>query len=251
MSDLQTDAINAALQNNWGKAVELNSLILKTDENNIDCLNRLGKAYLELGNHKKACITIKKALKIDKYDAIALRNLARATQLEGKKTITPTNQVSNKSSIVSFLEEPGKTKLISLVNLVSSKDLLTKYETEIVELTPKRHTGVVTDSEGCYLGSLPDDIGHRLSVLIKGGNKYCAIIKSVTKCSLVIFVKEILRVKKFIDTPSFIANSSDYFSYIREDANTNETPVTHDPDSEDDDSNLEKLHADEDLESTV
>lgn len=241
MEDLNAKAIDAALVGNWEKAVELNSKLLKTDPNNIDCLNRLGKALFELGDCPKACKTLRKVLRMDKYNSIAQRNLARAMQKTptGKKTAT----VPAASPILSFLEEPGKTKLIALVNLTTSVDLLAQNQTENLILTPKRHTVVVTNSQDHYLGSLPDDIGHRLSVLIKGGNKYGAFIKSVTKCSLVIFVRETARAKKYIDTPSFITNSADYFSYIREEPTTPE--VTTETDGEDDAPTAEKLHADE------
>ncbi len=239
MEDLNAKAIDAALVGNWEKAVELNSKLLKTDPNNIDCLNRLGKALFELGDCPKACKTLRKVLRMDKYNAIAQRNLARASQTTtGKKTVT----TPAASPILSFLEEPGKTKLIALVNLTTSVDLLAQNQTESLILTPKRHTVVVTNTQDHYLGSLPDDVGHRLSVLIKGGNKYCAFIKSVTKCTLVIFVRETTRAKKYSDTPSFITNSADYFSYIRE-----ETPTVEPVVEEDDDATptAEKLHADE------
>lgn len=237
MEDLNAKAIDAALVGNWEKAVELNSKLLKTDQNNIDCLNRLGKAYFELGDCTKACKTLRKVLRIDKYNAIAARNLTRASQTTTGKKL-PSAPLTN--SALSFLEEPGKTKLISLVNLTTSVDLLAQDQAESLVLTPKRHTVVVTNTQDHYLGSLPDDVGHRLSVLIKGGNKYCAFIKSVTKCSLVIFVRETSRAKKYSDTPSFITNSADYFSYIREE--TTPEPVVE----EDDDApTAEKLHADE------
>lgn len=244
MDELTSKAIGAALNNDWAKAVELNLKILKSGDQNIDCLNRLGKAYLELGDHKRACQIIRKALKIDKYDSIAQKNLARATQDPCKKVCSDTST----SKHISFLEEPGKTKLISLVNLAPANELLKQKQADAVILTLKRHTVIATDTQKTYLGSLPDDIGHRLSVLIKGGNTYCAFIKSVCKNSLVIFVKETFRTKKFADTPSFITNASDYFSYVREEL-VSDKPVV-DAEGEDESSSIsEKIHSDEEPEA--
>lgn len=241
MSDLSTDAINAALASDWKKAVELNNQILKSEENNIDCLNRLGKAYLELGDIKKACTILRKVLKINKYDAIAQRNLAKAEQGPVKKSCIKATSFNH---VINFLEEPGKTKLISLVNLAPTHELLKHSQTEEINLVPKRHTVVAIDTSDKYLGSLPDDVGHRLLVLIKGGNKYCCIIKSVSKGSMIIFVREVFRAKKLLNTPSFITNNADYFSYVREETAT-DTPHPVDVDSDDDLPMGEKLHADE------
>ncbi len=254
MTDLSSQAIRAALSSDWQKAVELNSEILKADgdEGNVDCLNRLGKAYLELGDNKKAATILRKVLKIDKYDPIATRNLARATTSGSVKKTLPGSQTPvacARNPSPDFLEEPGKTKLVPLVNLAPMRVLLKLNQADAVTLIPKRHTVVAENREGAYLGSLPDDIGHRLSILIKGGNHYGALAKSVSKSSLVIFIRELTRVKKFADTPSFIANSQDYFSYIRDELLT-DAPVETDADPEDDTpASAKLLHADEEPEA--
>jgi tetratricopeptide (TPR) repeat protein len=250
--DLTSQAINAALCSDWEKAIEINSKILKNNCASVDCLNRLGKAYLELGESKKAATMFRKVLKIDKYDPIASRNLARATapQMPVKKTGNqqPCQKTYSRNPALDFLEEPGKTKLINLVNLAPLKILLKQKQADQVELVLKRHTVMATDLEKNYLGSLPDDIGHRLSLLIKGGNHYCALIKSVSKNSLVIFVRETCRAKKLVNTPSFIANSNDYFSFVRDELVADQ-PTTSEGESDDDASSAEKLHADEEAEA--
>lgn len=249
--DLATLAINAALCNDWKKAAEINAKLLKTDCQNVDCLNRLGKAYLELGENKKAATIFRKVLKIDKYDSIAQRNLARTTApVSDKKSVEsslPRGYLPHPA--LDFLEEPGKTKLINLVNLATLRVLLKQKQADHLQLILKRHTVIATDLENNYLGSLPDDIGHRLSVLISGGNKYCALVKSVSKNGLVIFVRETARAKKFADTPSFIANNNDYFSYVRDEMIADAPPVVSEADADEDTSTAEKLHADEETEA--
>lgn len=238
MDNSVSSAINAALCLDWPKAVEINSQILKTDQKNLDCLNRLGKALLELGENKKAATIFRKVLKLDRYNAIAQKNLAR-TQTGFVKKDRPQSSTS-----INFLEEPGKTRLVSLVNLAPASVLLKQNQADLVNLANKRHTVIVIDRQNNYLGALPDDIGHRLSILLKGGNEYCAATKSVTKNSLVIFLRETKRAKRFANTPSFAANA-DYLSFVRDDLTT-ESTVSKDEDEGEESGNItDRLHHDE------
>ena len=208
-------AVSAALSLDWETAKKLNEVLLKECPNDVDCLNRLGRAYLELGSSKKAAQIFRQVLRLSRYDPIATKNLARATQspkrrqgLNGGKIRLPIN----------FIEEPGKTKLISLVNVAPTKVLLTQDYANPVKFTPRRHTILVCDFEERYLGALPDDLGHRLLVLIRGGNKYEGFVKSVSKNSITIFVREVSRGKRFYNTPSFTSTGGDYLSYLREES---------------------------------
>ncbi|MBI4099821.1 tetratricopeptide repeat protein [Candidatus Microgenomates bacterium] len=245
-------AIDAALKCNWAAAVAANAKILKATPCDIDCLNRLGRAYLELGDQKRAATYFRKVLKIDRYNPIAQKNLSRA-QDPKQNTKTKMSHASSNSSAASgnFLEEPGKTRLIALVNVAAAGVLLKQNHADVVHLVPKRHTIVVEDSEGNYLGALPDDLGHRLSVLIKGGNQYEAVTKSVAKNSLVVFLREICRSKKFHNTPSFLAGTTpDYLSYLREDTSPSSEVSESETDGEEGDTPSTKLHQDEEPETT-
>ncbi len=58
LSELQKEAIDAALECNWDEAVILNQQIQEQEPNNIACLNRMAKALFELSRFsesKKAC----------------------------------------------------------------------------------------------------------------------------------------------------------------------------------------------------
>lgn len=75
MHEIQDKAIKAALRGDWETAVEINLEILSTSPQNIQALNRLGRAYTELGQKEAASDAYKQVLKIDKYDSIASKNL--------------------------------------------------------------------------------------------------------------------------------------------------------------------------------
>lgn len=241
-SDDAGAAVEAALSLDWDRAVRLNETILKGCPDDVDCLNRLGRAYLELGNCKKATAIFRKVLRLSKYDPIATKNLTRSLAAPRKKS--KSNQAL--TTPVSFLEEPGKTKLIALVNVAAPKVLLTQDYANGVKLVPRRHSILVSDADDNYLGALPDDLGHRLLVLTRGGNKYEGFVKSVAKNAMTIFVREVSRAKKFRNTPSFMSSGGDYQSYLREDI----TPPANREDSDSDEGHKD-LHGDEETEETT
>lgn len=243
-SDVEA-AVEAALSLDWDRAVRLNEIILKGCPSDVDCLNRLGRAYLELGNCKKATTIFRKVLRLSKYDPIATKNLTRSLAAPKRKSRSNPMPVAP----VSFLEEPGKTKLIALVNVAPARILLNQDYANRVKLLARRHTILVSDMDENYLGALPDDLGHRLLILVRGGNKYEAFVKSVAKNGMTVFVREVERAKKFHNTPSFMGSGSDYLSYLREDSSTSEVPPTSGEDA--DGVEHKDLHGDEETEETV
>jgi tetratricopeptide (TPR) repeat protein len=226
--NLEAIAVAAALRCDWKTAADINAKILKERPEDLDALNRIGKAYLELGDAKKATTYFKRVLKISRFDPIATKNLARATA-GGNKKPSSNNHFNSQdvASPVSFLDEPGISKIINLVNIAPTKVLLSINCADKALITVKRHTVMATTADGTYLGAIPDDIGHRLLVLIKGGNTYDAFIKTISKGGISIFVKELSRSKKLKDTPSFPLGGADYLSFVREDLSASPDHVEH------------------------
>lgn len=252
MSNSDVDeAVAAALSLDWQKAFEINQKIHEETPDDVDCLNRLGRACLELGDNKKAITCFRRVLKLSKYNQIAIKNLTRATQLGTKKLNSMPFDGHDHHTPISFLEEPGKTKLVTLVNTAPLKTLLSLNYGEKVQIAAKRHTILVSDCNDNYLGALPDDIGHRLLVLLTGGNKYDGYVRSVNKNSVSIFLIETSRAKKFHNTPSFPASGAEYLSFIREDALSEESQSSSSSDDEEADgaevthSKSENIHQDE------
>ncbi len=243
-------AVNAALSLNWKEAEKLNQKILKATPDDIDCLNRLGKALLEQGEVKKATAIFRRVLKINKYDPIAQKNLDRASQTKPNH-LRPAGPTGPRAT-TNFLEEPGKTKLVALVNIASAGNLLKQCYADVATLTPRRHTVVVEDSSGNYLGAMPDDLGHRLSILIKGGNTYQCFVKSVCKNSIIVFLRETCRAKKFASTPSFPVSliGDDYLTSVREETLPADRP-TKPANLTDDDSDDDAAPAKEDEEEAT
>ncbi len=200
MDDLENAAVKAALAGNWLEAQKLNLQILKKDKKNVRSLNRLARTYLELGKKNLAKQTLASVLKVDPCNQIAQK-------LKGRLfSKTPKSLNSPKSLIcpTSFVEEPGITQTVSLINLAPQKTLGELEYAQEVCLNPKHHSvHVCTDNK--YLGALPDDLGKRLYILLKNGRQYCAFVKSTEnhRRSLVIFIRETCRGKRYKSIPSF------------------------------------------------
>ena len=112
LTQLEKQSIQAALTQDWNKASTLNQKILKIDDKNIEALNRLAKAKIELRIFDEAKAILEKVLNLDKFNSIAKANLERAQRTQTKKTKADFSTSISKIQIVSFIEEPGKTKTV-------------------------------------------------------------------------------------------------------------------------------------------
>lgn len=205
---LAQQAVNFALFGKWKNARDTNLEILKNNPNDIDALNRLAKSYLELGNIVSARSTIKKVLKIDPYNPIAVKCL------EKWKNLTRIDKKTSKQLPQElFLEEPGKTKIIHLIH-TCDKPVLAKLDCGdmVYENVRSHRISIMTDSN-TYIGKLPDDVSIRLKKFIKLGYKYQFAIKSIDKNEVKIFAREIYRPDKYMNVSSFSSEKIDYIPY--------------------------------------
>lgn len=208
-------AIKSALDRNWKEAVEHNLTILNENPNDIPTLNRLARAYTELAQIDKAKETYSKVIKLDKYNPITTKNLKRLKVKDKNSTIVST--VTQTPIIhTNFLEEPGKTKTSQLVRLSEAQMLANLQIGQSVQLEAKKRLVSVLTEDGTYIGSLPDNLSFILGKLIRSGNKYEAIIKSLEKNAVQVFIRETHRSGRFKNIPSFpTSTTSSYYSDIR------------------------------------
>ena len=200
-SDLASQAIEAALVNNWSKAISLNKQLLSQNPKDVDALNRLAWAYTELGQLAAAKKTYRQVIEIDKYNPIAVKNIKKIFKA-GKN-----NNHNNHNGPIDpqiFLAEPGKTKLVNLLKLAIPQVLSTLVSGQELKMVCKKHSVTILTLENQYVGALPDDLAHHLISLCTGGNKYKIFVKSAKTNSLQVFIREIFRSKRFINQPSFL-----------------------------------------------
>ena len=199
MDDLAQAAIGFALAGKWNEAVSINKKILKSNSKDLDALNRLAHAYSELGDIIKAKKISKSVIKIDSLNTIAIKSLNK-----WRVTKSNSNFLGEETRMVhDFLEDPGKTKIVGLIRL-GDKTLIASIDPgNEVALVCHPHKVSVTLASGKYIGSLPDDLANKLKKLVKGGNIYQTLVKSVEPDKVTVFIKEISRAEKFKDIPSF------------------------------------------------
>ncbi len=199
---IKNQAIQTALQGNWTEAIALNKGLIKENPEDIDALNRIALAYTIVGKVKEAKSAYQKVVNIDPLNSIALRNLKKLKDKNLKITPVSGNyQINNQ-----FLEEPGKTKVIELINIAQPKIVEALRMGQSLTLSVKR-LKIFAQEQNQYIGVLPDDIAKRLIKFIKAGAIYDAYVKSANPHKVSIFIKEIKRAKRYKDQPSFLSNS--------------------------------------------
>jgi len=208
MQDTLTQkAISKALSGNWKEAIDINLQILKKLPKDIPSLNRLARAYTELGEIKKAKIVATKVIKNDPINKIAQKTLEKIKALTEGETIP-----SKPLSAQVFLEEPGKTKIVPLIHLGDPKNIAKLDAGDEVKLDDHCHRVQVTTLKNDYIGKIPDDISLRIKQLVKLGNQFQAIIKSSDPKEVKIIVRETLQGKKAKNIISFPSEKIDYIS---------------------------------------
>jgi len=205
---LAQKAIAAAMASRWEEAEVANIEILKQDPKNVAALNRLGRAYLEQGKKNKAKNAFLKVLKIDKYNQIALKNLQLLKSSTGNKK----GKVLFSPDL--FIEEPGKTKTVTLAKTADKKSLSSLSVGEEVKLKVRKRTIACYSQKNNYIGRLPDDLSLRLAKLINGGNKYQTFIKALNFPEIKVFIKEVKKAKRLAHIPSFPTKGEPYLAYM-------------------------------------
>jgi len=205
---LAQKAIDFALSGQWSAAIKINLQIIEDNPQDVDALNRLARAHSELGKLQEARSAALKVITIDPLNPIALKCLEKWKDLKslGKNH-------SQVVSVDSFLEEPGKTKLVSLLNTGDERTFATTDPGEEVKLSTNGHRVTILTQENRYLGRLPDDISARIKNLIKDGYKYQVLIKSIDPKDVTVFMREVEKGKGDNKMVSFPTEKIEYVSF--------------------------------------
>jgi len=205
---LKNQAIQTALKGNWEEAITLNKTLVEENPQDLDALNRLALAYTIVGKAKEAKSTYQKVINIDPLNAIALRNLKKLKEKNGQTTNT--NSLKQINNI--FLEEPGKTKVVELINIAQPNITENLRTGQSLELSVKRLKIFVSEDKQ-YIGVLPDDIARRLIKFIKAGCAYEAYVKVAGVHKVSVFVKEVKKATRLKDQPSFTTLTESHLEF--------------------------------------
>jgi hypothetical protein len=209
ISALELQAIQAAKIHDWQGAITHNLAILDQQPHDIGALIRLGVAYSQIKENKKAEASFKQVIELDKSNNLAKKHLLK---IKNHQSISLSKLPSNEE----FIEEPGKTKTVELHRLAGKEQLDQLAVGQECDLKPKNRF-ISVEVQKTYLGSLPEDLSARLSKLIKTGNTYSCYVQSVSPTSCSVFIKEILRspenefINSFPSVKSQLATINDMF----------------------------------------
>lgn len=204
--DWSKEAIDLALKGEWHRAAEVNQAILALYSDDVEAMNRLGKAFMEVGDYPRAREVLDDVVAKAPYNTIAKKNLARLEQLEA---IPTADRQSRRSGAVSklFIAESGKSGMTILRRPAAAKVLASVAPGEQVSLVARNSSiwAYVRDDE--YLGQVEARLASRLLRLINGGNRYEAAVIGVNDWGVSIIIREVYRHPSLHNICSFPTNS--------------------------------------------
>jgi hypothetical protein len=245
------EAIELALASRWVEAVQVNRGIMDRFGPDEDTLNRLGKAYTELGQLSEAIDAYQSTLKMNPVNPIAVKNLGKLQALRGGQSV-PTSKA--KVDVDAFIEETGKTSLTA-IHVHAEGDPCSKVAGgDAVKLIVAGDTMNVETARGVSLGHLEHALGRRLIKFLEGGNRYSGAVATCEGGAVKIIVRETYQDPKFFGRPSFpIKRGRDEFRpYAKESLLTRNADVEEaEEDGEEPPEELDGMHTVESAEDEV
>jgi hypothetical protein len=182
------EAIALAMQSRWQEAVTVNQGIIELLPTDIDAYNRLGRAYMELGEFAKAKDAYSRTIELDPYNSIAQRNLQRLSLLPDSKITV--KEERREASPDLFIGEMGKAGVVNLKDLAPKEVLAKMAAGNQVYLKVRSRQLVVENEQAEYLGLVEPPHGFRLARLIEGGNKYAVAIVNIDNNNARVIIRE-------------------------------------------------------------
>jgi tetratricopeptide (TPR) repeat protein len=180
-------AIALAMEGRWREAVAANQEIIASFPHDVDAYNRLGRAYIELGDYAQAKEAYQRAIEFDPYNVIAQKNLRRLPYLgEGGSGAS-----SDRAEPQQFIEETGKAGVVNLYRLAPPELLARMAAGNRVYLKRDGPGLNVTNARGEYLGQVEPRHAQRLIKLMEGGNQYEAAIVSAAEDRVLVIIREV------------------------------------------------------------
>jgi len=182
------EAIDLAMQGRWQEAVAVNKEIMENFPDDVDTYNRLGRAYMELGDYAQAREAYSQTVELDPYNAIAGKNLRRLSYL--KEPVSPGVE-SDKVEPQHFIEEIGKAGVVNLYDLAPKEIRARIVAGDRAYLKVDGSSLTVENSRGEYLGQVAPRLAQRLARLMMGGNKYTAAVVSSREDMMTVIIREV------------------------------------------------------------
>src|SRR5437763_11749260 len=181
-------AVRQAQEGLWEGAVSTNKNILNLFPQESDALNRLGKAYTELGQYAEARQAYSQTLKYSPNNTIARKNLDRLSLLQAAPALALGG--SERIDPRLFIEETGKTGMTELIDIAQASVLARVGVGDRVQLHVNGHTLMVRNSAGEDIGQIEPRLANRLINFMEGGNRYAAAILAMEQGHVRLIIRE-------------------------------------------------------------
>ena len=194
-------AIALAMEGRWREAVTVNQGLIESFPSDVDAYNRLGRAYMELGEYALSRDAYDKAIKVDPYNTIAQKNLSRLSRLGEGEVKTDAEQA--KVEPHQFIEEVAKAGIVNLRRLAPPEVLAKTVTGAKVELKVDGPHLNVENARGEYLGQVEPRHSQRLVKMMAGGNRYAASVVSAAENMVTVIIREVYQDPSLAGQPSF------------------------------------------------
>ena len=206
--ELGKDAINMAMNGEWDQAVEANRAILKKFPGQVDSMNRLGKALMELGRYQESKDILVEVVSLAPQNNIAKKNLARLEQLE-KEPAGAKQERKSAGNMKTFIEEGGKAGITVLQKSASVQTVARVTPGDTVELKFQQNRVLAYTQGGEFLGQVGLKLAVRLNRLMAAGNKYEAAIIGTGQQGISVILRETFRHPSMRGVCSFPARAKE------------------------------------------
>jgi len=206
--ELSRDAINMAMNGEWQQAVEANRAILEKGPGQVDVMNRLGKALMELGRYRESKEILNELVSLAPNNNIAKKNLARLEHL-GKEPRGAKQERKSRANSTVFIEEGGKAGITVLQKPASGQTVARVMPGDAVELKFHQNRISAYTQNDELLGQIGPKLAMRLNRLTAAGNKYEAAIVGASQQGISVILRETYRHPSMRGVCSFPARAKE------------------------------------------
>jgi hypothetical protein len=207
--DLDREAVDLALKGEWERATEVNRAVLELFTDDVEAMNRLAKALMELGDYGEAGKVLDSVSAVAPYNKIAKKNRARLDQLSSNPSGSRRHSPRAAGKPQLFIEESGKSTTTILRRPTSRPVAAGVSPGEPVDLVQENNTLNAYSGDGDFLGQLEPKLGKRLAGLMKGGNTYAAAVIGVNPRGVSVIIRETFRHRSLHNVCSFPNSAKD------------------------------------------
>ena len=206
---LDREAVDLALKGEWERAAQVNRAILELFADDVEAMNRLAKALIELGSYEEAGSVLDHLNTVAPYNNIARKNRARLEQMRSQVKTNDGAVASSRHARKAtgapqlFIGESGKSATTLLRQAPRRITPALVSPGDPVSLRLEHHALNVYADDGKCLGQVDPRLGHRLSRLIEGGNTYEAAVIGVNDEGISVIIHETHRDRSLQHVASF------------------------------------------------